>query len=47
MSQDTDSSARATTPARTYERVDAPREPFFHTSWTGQGGEITSRSYVA
>jgi 6-phosphogluconate dehydrogenase len=31
--------------AHTYERVDKPRGQFFHTNWTGRGGETTSGSY--
>jgi 6-phosphogluconate dehydrogenase len=31
--------------AHTYERVDKPREEFFHTDWTGHGGPATSGSY--
>jgi 6-phosphogluconate dehydrogenase len=31
----------------TYERVDAPRGKFFHTDWTGEGGDITASSYNA
>ena len=33
--------------AHTYERVDRPRGQFFHTNWTGRGGDITSRTYQA
>jgi 6-phosphogluconate dehydrogenase len=33
--------------AHTYERVDAPRGEFFHTDWTGRGGDVTSRTYQA
>ena len=33
--------------AHTYERVDRPRGEFFHTNWTGRGGETVSRSYNA
>jgi len=33
--------------AHTYERVDRPRGEFFHTNWTGQGGNVTSGSYQA
>ena len=33
--------------AHTYERVDAPRGEFFHTNWTGTGGDITAASYDA
>jgi 6-phosphogluconate dehydrogenase len=28
--------------AHTYQRVDRPRGEYFHTNWTGHGGEITS-----
>ena len=33
--------------AHTYERVDKPRGEFFHTNWTGSGGDITSTTYDA
>jgi len=33
--------------AHTYERVDRPRGEFFHTNWTGRGGEVASSSYNA
>jgi 6-phosphogluconate dehydrogenase len=33
--------------AHTYERVDRPSGEFFHTNWTGRGGETTSSSYTA
>lgn len=33
--------------AHTYERVDRPRGEFFHTDWTGTGGDVTSTSYDA
>lgn len=33
--------------AHTYERVDQPRGQFFHTNWTGQGGDVTASSYNA
>lgn len=33
--------------AHTYERIDKPRGEFFHTNWTGTGGNVTSRSYNA
>lgn len=33
--------------AHTYERVDRPREEFFHTNWTGTGGKVSSGSYNA
>ncbi|HKL92482.1 MAG: decarboxylating NADP(+)-dependent phosphogluconate dehydrogenase [Bacteroidales bacterium] len=32
--------------AHTYERVDAPRGQFFHTNWTGKGGDTASTTYV-
>ncbi|HRN49009.1 MAG TPA: decarboxylating NADP(+)-dependent phosphogluconate dehydrogenase [Niabella sp.] len=32
--------------AHTYERIDQPRGKFFHTNWTGHGGDTTSNSYV-
>ena len=31
--------------AHTYERLDQPRGKFFHTNWTGTGGDVTSSSY--
>lgn len=31
--------------AHTYERIDAPRGQFFHTNWTGTGGNITASTY--
>ena len=31
--------------AHTYERIDAPRGQFFHTNWTGQGGDTASGVY--
>ncbi|MBQ3270227.1 MAG: decarboxylating NADP(+)-dependent phosphogluconate dehydrogenase [Clostridia bacterium] len=31
--------------AHTYERVDAPRGQFFHTNWTGEGGNTTAGTY--
>jgi 6-phosphogluconate dehydrogenase len=31
--------------AHTYERIDRPRGEFFHTNWTGRGGETASGSY--
>jgi 6-phosphogluconate dehydrogenase len=31
--------------AHTYERVDRPRGEFFHTNWTGRGGEIAAGGY--
>jgi 6-phosphogluconate dehydrogenase len=33
--------------AHTYERVDRPRGEFFHTNWTGRGGEVSSGTYNA
>ncbi|MBM4460930.1 MAG: decarboxylating NADP(+)-dependent phosphogluconate dehydrogenase [Chloroflexi bacterium] len=33
--------------AHTYERVDKPRGLFFHTNWTGEGGDVTARAYQA
>lgn len=31
--------------AHTYERTDRPRGEFFHTNWTGRGGETASSTY--
>jgi len=28
--------------AHTYQRVDKPKGEYFHTNWTGQGGNVTS-----
>lgn len=33
--------------AHTYERVDKPRGEFFHTNWTGTGGNVSSTTYNA
>lgn len=33
--------------AHTYERIDKPRGEFFHTNWTGRGGEVASGTYNA
>jgi len=33
--------------AHTYERVDRPRGEFYHTNWTGTGGDITASTYNA
>ncbi|MCF7852443.1 MAG: decarboxylating NADP(+)-dependent phosphogluconate dehydrogenase [Simkaniaceae bacterium] len=33
--------------AHTYERIDQPRGKFFHTNWTGTGGDISSSTYNA
>ena len=32
--------------AHTYERVDHPRGEFFHTNWTGRGGDVSSSTYT-
>ena len=32
--------------AHTYERVDQPRGEFFHTTWTGHGGDVSATQYV-
>jgi 6-phosphogluconate dehydrogenase len=32
--------------AHTYERIDKPRGEFFHTNWTGRGGDTSSTTYV-
>ena len=31
--------------AHTYERLDKPRGEFFHTNWTGKGGDVSSTTY--
>jgi 6-phosphogluconate dehydrogenase len=31
--------------AHTYERLDKPRGEFFHTNWTGRGGDISASNY--
>ncbi|MFT5082450.1 MAG: 6-phosphogluconate dehydrogenase [Lentisphaeria bacterium] len=31
--------------AHTYERIDRPRGEFFHTNWTGRGGDTSSSTY--
>ncbi len=33
--------------AHTYERTDAPRGQFFHTNWTGEGGDTSATIYNA
>jgi len=33
--------------AHTYERLDQPRGQFFHTNWTGRGGDTASTTYDA
>ena len=32
--------------AHTYERIDKPRGQFFHTNWTGRGGDTASTTYT-
>ncbi len=32
--------------AHTYERTDKPRGAYFHTNWTGKGGDTTSSPYT-
>ncbi len=32
--------------AHTYERLDAPRGVFFHTNWTGEGGDTAASAYT-
>jgi 6-phosphogluconate dehydrogenase len=31
--------------AHTYERLDKPRGEFFHTNWTGRGGNVSATNY--
>ncbi|MFA6948180.1 MAG: decarboxylating NADP(+)-dependent phosphogluconate dehydrogenase [Eubacteriales bacterium] len=33
--------------AHTYERLDSPRGEFFHTNWTGHGGDTAAHTYNA
>jgi 6-phosphogluconate dehydrogenase len=33
--------------AHTYERTDKPRGEFFHTNWTGEGGDVSASTYNA
>jgi len=33
--------------AHTYERIDKPRGQYFHTNWTGTGGNVSSSTYNA
>ena len=33
--------------AHTYERADRPRGEFFHTNWTGKGGDTSASTYTA
>ncbi|MCC5928764.1 MAG: decarboxylating NADP(+)-dependent phosphogluconate dehydrogenase [Cyclobacteriaceae bacterium] len=32
--------------AHMYERIDKPRGEFFHTNWTGRGGQTASSAYI-
>lgn len=32
--------------AHTYERLDSPRGNFFHTNWTGHGGDTAATTYI-
>ncbi|MDA1278119.1 MAG: decarboxylating NADP(+)-dependent phosphogluconate dehydrogenase [Verrucomicrobia bacterium] len=32
--------------AHTYERLDQPRGTYFHTNWTGRGGDVSSGTYT-
>jgi 6-phosphogluconate dehydrogenase len=32
--------------AHTYERVDKPRGEYFHTNWTGRGGDTSATTYT-
>jgi len=32
--------------AHTYERIDKPRGEFFHTNWTGHGGDTSASTYT-
>jgi len=32
--------------AHTYERIDEPRGKFFHTNWTGEGGDTAATQYI-
>jgi 6-phosphogluconate dehydrogenase len=32
--------------AHTYERIDQPRGKFFHTNWTGKGGNVSAGTYT-
>jgi 6-phosphogluconate dehydrogenase len=31
--------------AHTYERLDKPTGEFFHTNWTGTGGDVSASTY--
>jgi 6-phosphogluconate dehydrogenase len=33
--------------AHTYERVDQPRGQWYHTNWTGKGGDVSASTYTA
>ena len=33
--------------AHTYERLDKPRGEYFHTNWTGKGGNVSASTYEA
>jgi 6-phosphogluconate dehydrogenase len=33
--------------AHTYERTDKPRGEYFHTNWTGKGGNTSASTYIA
>jgi 6-phosphogluconate dehydrogenase len=33
--------------AHTYERVDKPRGQWYHTNWTGKGGDVSASTYTA
>lgn len=33
--------------AHTYERIDKPRKEFYHTNWTGRGGNTAASTYIA
>ncbi|MDR1224771.1 MAG: decarboxylating NADP(+)-dependent phosphogluconate dehydrogenase [Tannerella sp.] len=32
--------------AHTYERIDRPRGEYFHTNWTGKGGDTAASTYI-
>ena len=32
--------------AHTYERIDKPRGEWFHTNWTGRGGDTAASTYI-
>ena len=32
--------------AHTYERIDKPRGEFYHTNWTGRGGDTAASTYI-